>query len=120
MYIRNKEDLKFAYGFMKLAELHGLDSVRDEVKADIRKYLRKPEKEGKVIKEYGIDGFISLSPLPEFLKTKEDANEWFNDNEYLRCMPSPYDCTGQAFTNWYKIFKRGDRFWVYHSISFDV
>lgn len=39
---------------------------------------------------------------------------------YRHYYPSAYDCTGQAFTSWYKVFVRGGRFWAYHRVSVDV
>ena len=59
--------------------------------------------------------------LPEDIKTFEDADEYFREYEYIYFHPSPYDCTGQRFTSWYKIFQKPDgSFWVYHAVSMDV
>lgn len=33
---------------------------------------------------------------------------------------SPYDCTGQEFTNRYKLFRRRGHWFAYHSVSRDV
>lgn len=60
-------------------------------------------------------------PLPEDIKTLADAEEYFEEYEQIECMPSQYDCTGQTFTSWWKIFRKPDgRFWVYHAIDMDV
>lgn len=60
-------------------------------------------------------------PLPEYLETLEEAEEHFNEYERLYFDPSPYDCTGQHFTSWHKIFRKPDgRFWCYHSVSIDI
>ena len=68
----------------------------------------------------GIDGYIELLQLPEEITTRETADEWFQYNEYMECVPSAFDCTGQRFTNWYKLIERNGRWWVYHSILVDV
>lgn len=91
------------------------------LKQDIRKYNKRPMSEETIVKDYGIDGFVIRKPLPDFLTTMEDAEEWFEENEYMRCRPSMYDCTGDMFTSWYKIYKAKDgRFWCYHSIGVDI
>ena len=120
MYIRNKQDLKFAYGMLRFAQLRGLDDVAKEMKEGIRRFQQKPAREDRIVKDNGIDGYIRLSPLPACIETAEEANEYFMECEYCECIPTPYDCSGQAFTSWYKIFRRGGRFWVYHAICFDV
>ena len=57
----------------------------------------------------------------DFLKAhKADAADWFRDNCYLEAYNSPYDCTGQEFTNRYKLFRRRGHWFAYHSISRDV
>ena len=91
-----------------------------ELKRDIREYNKRPESEEVIVRDYGIDGFVIRKPLPDFLKSIEDAVEYFEENEYMRCRPSMYDCTGDLFTSWYKIYKKDGRIWCYHSISVDV
>ena len=51
--------------------------------------------------------------------SSEYQNGW-TDPRYRPYYPSAYDCTGQAFTSWYKVFVRGGRFWAYHHVSVDV
>ena len=48
---------------------------------------------------------------------KREMRAFFHRRHYY---PSAYDCTGQAFTSWYKVFARGGRFWAYHRVSVDV
>ena len=64
--------------------------------------------------------FAELLPLPEYIETMDEAVSYFEDYEYRPYYPSAYDCTGQAFTSWYKVFVRGGRFWAYHRVSVDV
>lgn len=76
--------------------------------------------ERRIVKEYGIDGYVELVSIPEVFDSESSAEEFFHDFLERECHPSQYDCTGQAFTSWYKLFKRNGRFHVYHSICFDV
>lgn len=69
----------------------------------------------------GCDSFVAKFPLPEYIETREDAVEYFKEYEYIRMIPSAFDCTGQRFTAWYKLFQKPDgRFWAYHCIGMDV
>ena len=66
------------------------------------------------------DYCIVKFPLPEDIQSKEEAREYFREYEYIRYRPTYYDCTGQSFTSWYKIFQKPDgRFWAYHAIGID-
>lgn len=130
MMVRNANDLRIAYmilnSFKTLVPAQGREKAVQEhtkrLKEEVRGYLRKKAQEPQrsIVKDYGIDGCVVLYQLPEFLKNMEDATEYFEENEMMVCRPSMYDCTGQTFTSWYKIFERRGRMWVYHSISFDV
>ena len=91
-----------------------------EMKRQIRAN-NKHDNEGKVVQDNGIDGCIIKLPLPECIKTLEEADEYFTEFEFIRYRPTYYDCTGQSFTAWYKIFQKPDgRFWAYHHIARDV
>lgn len=130
MMIRNKKDLQIAYiilrSYTTMVPLKGKEQAVQEkireLKTEIRGYFRKKAQEVQrsIVKDYGIDGYVVLYQLPDFLKNAEDATEYFEEEERMVCCPSMYDCTGQAFTSWYKIFERRGRMWVYHSIAFDV
>lgn len=67
-----------------------------------------------------MDGYVVLMELPVFLESEEDAEEYFEGHYAIRTMPSIFDCTGRAFTSWYKIFRRRDRFFAFHSVCYDV
>ena len=77
-------------------------------------------KDRRIVKNYGMDGFVLLIELPEWVKTYEDAEYWFEENERRVCRPSMYDCTGDSFTSWYKLFQRNGRWMCYHSVAFDL
>lgn len=130
MRITNKEDCRNHIRLCRLIETTFLpvtdypDDVRewlDEAKRDIRAYLHAPSPgDRRVVKDYGIDGCVMRIELPEDIQTGEEAQEWFAECEYIRYSPRPYDCTGQAFTAWYKFFRVNGRYICYHSVAVDI
>ena len=135
--IRNLEDLRTKYESLlwlnrikneNESAILDMDSYNDsikKIKKEIRDYLKEEDKrKERLIKDNGMDGGIVLFKFPsEINSIKIDsfdlADEYFKAYEYRRCRPSMYDCTGQSFTNWYKIIKRNNKFYAYHSIGFD-
>ena len=130
MIIRSKNDLKLAYETINdikemlpmaqrtEAAVEYIKSLKKDIRAFFKKEQSKPQQ--RLVKDNGIDGYIVLIQLPSFLNNKEEARMYFEENEVLSCCPSIYDCTGQAFTSWYKIVERSGRLWAYHSVCFDV
>lgn len=134
MDIRNDHDLRVAYRMVymmadTIANATGMDKgtvesllkaneTIKEIKRNIRAYQRDKaaEREQVIVKDYGMDGFITLYQLPDV----SDPEAYFEENERITCRPSAYDCTGQAFTSWHKIIKRRGHNMVYHRIAFDV
>ena len=91
------------------------------IKREIRNYNNRPAPDAHIIcADY--DGRLELVQLPDELDKalKADAADWFRDNCYLEAYNSPYDCTGQEFTNRYKLFRRRGQWFAYHSIGRDV
>lgn len=132
MQVRNSSDLKVAYETLSLygkllsecedIEPKNMKLVKEKIaeqKREIRKFYKRGN-DRRLVKDNGIDGYVLLIELPETLENKRDAEEYFEKNEEICAVPSMYDCTGQAFTSWFKVFKRRDRFMAYHSICFDV
>lgn len=133
--IQNIKDLRYKYESLLWAnelkkEVSSLDLDRynvfiNKIKKEIRDYYKmEDEHKERLIKDNGMDGYIILIELPsEINSVKIDsfelADEYFKAYEYRRCRPSMYDCTGQSFTRWYKIIKRNNKFYAYHSIDFD-
>lgn len=120
--VRNTRDLRIAYGILRIAGRGNTGEFAEklaELKQEIRKF-NKRSSDRRIVKDNGIDGFVELVELPEYLKSTEDATEYFEEYEVRHAMPSMYDCTGQAFTSWFKVFKRHNKFFAYHSICFDV
>lgn len=125
--IKNKEQLCTAYVllryYQKAAPAVGKDDLCDEnikeMKRAIRTYTHRSSDPCRTIEDDG-DRVIFLLPLPEQIATKESARGYFMSQLYIEARPSMYDCTGQAFTSWFKIIERGGRFWAYHCVCFDV
>ena len=69
-----------------------------------------------------LDVGIQLEQLPDELNsyTEDEAQELFMWNRYRTAAPSQYDCTGQLFTNWFKLTRRRGHWFAYHSIGRDV
>ena len=84
--------------------------------------ISRPAPDSRIVEERGIDGYIELVQLPNELDkaSKADADEWFRWNRYYEFYPTAYDCSGQRFTNWYKLHRRCGHWFAYHSVSFDV
>lgn len=139
--IRNKTDLQIAYWMLRDYQgkhqngqmekwLSSMDAEQKQkverkikaIKTEIRRYYRDhPASENVMVRDDGIDGYIIRFPLPDWIEDKEDGEVWFRENEYLHYYPTYYDCTGQAFTGWFKVYQRPDkRWWAYHSVRFDV
>lgn len=122
--IRCKQDLEVAYEILaivkkQIAAGKDKDDRVKELKKAIRDYNKK-EKTRWIIHDDGIDGFTALILFPEGITTYRQAHNYFMENYYCECRPSMYDCTGQAFTWGYKLVKRRDRWYCYHSVGFDV
>lgn len=132
-YYFNWKDIKVAYWglneWKKIAKMLHLDVVNNEPliqrKRAIRDFFKRESEKGvrRVINGNADDcweSVIWLLELPKEIKTRDQAEDWFQYNERLEYIPSAYDCTGQQFTSWYKLVKRRDRWWCYHCISIDV
>ena len=130
MYIANNAALKVAYEELifwknnpRLKDNALInDRIIKKLKERIRDYFRRiNQRTGRLVKsDPDGDGEIWFEELPETITTKEAAEEWFMYHRYEEATPSLYDCTGQLFTAWYKIFKRNEKYVVYHCICRDV
>lgn len=137
MAITNKKELRWRYEQLSIYnEFRSQSDCPDliderikEIKREIRAYNKRDTSvnhgmgykcEHRIVKDNGIDGFVELVSIPEAFDTIDGAETFFKDFLEIQARPSMYDCTGQAFTSWYKIFKRRGQFWAYHGVSFDV
>lgn len=122
--IKNQENLRQAYELLLIANGLGTEKAYEvaiKIKKDIRAYLKKPLPNRKYIEQDDTgDSCTILMELPKEIKTLEEANEYFECTEYIPLPNSAYDCTGKAFTSWYKCFSRHGRFMAFHRICFDV
>ena len=127
-YVRNNQDLRIAYEILRY-----LNDMADKVdnperlakriidtKRAMRRYThREVDYDRRIVKDNGMDGYISLERLPADIRDEDEANSFFVEFMILTPRPSAYDCTGQAMTNWFKVFPRNGGFYAYHSVSFD-
>lgn len=76
---------------------------------------------GHCVKDFGDGSAILLLPIigTHFDTSLDEAIRIFEDNYEMRCANSPYDCTGQMFTVWYKLVKRQGMWYAYHCIGRD-
>ena len=127
--IRNGGDLKATYEvLMDIQALRPLpgreEAVQEhirELKRDIRDYFRQQKDDGRrIIRDDGIDGYIELVMLPEYLNTKDSAAAYFEEKEVFQCPNLPGGYTGQPFTCWYRIVCRQGKMWAYHRVAYDV
>ena len=122
MTVNNDRELRVAYEILDiLADRDGdrAKQRRDSVKRAIRAYQNRPTNQTRVVRS-DYSSLVEVFPLPENLETNEDAEAYFLENHYREAILSMYDCTGQIFTSWYKIFKRRGQFWAYHATAMDV
>ena len=125
--VNSKRDYKEAYEFIGFLEDWNKELKSESVKLyiintkrNMRKYASTYSTD-RIVKDYGIDGYIKLIQLPDFIQTLDEAKEYFDENLYIHHVPDLlYDCTGESFTSWFYVFKRRNKYYAYHSIGFDV
>ena len=128
--ITDNERLRDAYALLMFmqrdisASAEKKAAVKDlaaTVKMEIRAYNNRPVSNVRIISA-DYDGRLELVQLPDKLDEAHemDATNWFRGNCYLEAYNSPYDCTGQEFTNWFYLFRRRGHWFAYHSVSRDV
>ncbi len=121
--IRDKRDLRMAYSLLRSSFEEGLSSeLTQAIKRAIRAYNRRCQEYDtthRFIKADG-DSATLLVTFPENIIDREAAEDYFRAYEERECAPGPYDCTGQVFTAWYKIFQRRGRWYAYHHLCMDV
>lgn len=150
MYINNYKDLKEAYKminffnreYQKIEKMEGeyqkinitveeqkntlvgIEKLIIEYKQAIREYqnniMDNYDLETRLIENDNYGNYTKLIKLPHYIKTYDEAELYFADNLKLHCIKSMYDCTGQHFTIWKKIFKRNNNFMVYHRVGIDI
>ena len=96
---------------------------RDEyvtgLKREVRAYNNR-ERDRRCIHEDDYGYYTMLIEFPDFIQSREEAEDWFDYHERRVYVPSPYDCTGQHMTRWYKLAYRRGRWYCYHGIAVDI
>ena len=95
-----------------------------KMKRDIREFnKRKSEMYADPQYRTFSDDYESVwirKPLPDYIKTMEDAEEYFDEEERIEMIHYPWDCTGQKFTGRHCIFEVNGRFILYHRVDIDI
>lgn len=121
--VQSKRQLRQAYEFQRMLrradDEHYSEALDISLKRAIRQYTNRPHGGVWIIEDDGGDGYTELREMPRF-DTLEEADDWFRRCYYLEARPSAYDCTGQRFTVWYKLFQRRGCWWAYHRVCVDV
>ena len=131
MDISNDRELRLKYESLYMYTTEIIPLVKDpERKVKLQKRILELKKEiriynhasisRRVIKDEGIDGYIELIELPEFISSIEKANGFFEDSIYIPSPSGLYDCTGCPFTRWYKVIRRRGKYYNYHEVGYDV
>ena len=115
--IKSKSDLRLAYWLIRECDLN--KDFIDSVKRSAREFIKGRPLKWELIKG-DFDGYVVKGYLPDELKSKAEAREWFDENERIEPYNSMYDCTGQEFTGWCRIFRVKDKWLCYHYIARDV
>lgn len=127
--VRNDDEFRLGYMILRCSRIlpgYGATHAQRKNLADLKRSLRKyahrndSEYSPRVIKDYGVNGYITVRRMPDGLKDIEMARRFFGEFLTYQLTPSQYDCTGQRFTQWFKVVERRGSFWAYHSVGFDV
>lgn len=93
------------------------ESYRHKVNSRNALRMVEPDREPdwKIVKDYGIDGYLAKCFFPGFPNTRN-----LIDDLWIEPVYSAYDCTGCMFTSWIECFPVPGGVWVYHRISCDI
>ena len=125
--IKNYEDARLAYILLREVERAGQcgETAAKKFKAAIREFYKRIPDGDELIQDAHFvcgdyDSYTYCVYMPDEVKSVSDARTWFMNHMYRELPNSQYDCTGWAFTSNYHIFKRGNRYGVYHTMAMDV
>lgn len=122
-YKEQFETIRFLSGEVeKYPELkETLAKYKHRLRHDMAQEEMRHFQAGYCVKDFGDGSIILLLPImgTYFNTSLNEAIRIFEDNYKLRCANSPYDCTGQMFTIWYKLVKRQGMWYAYHYIGCD-
>lgn len=92
----------------------------DVIKRKFRREMKTEEPDRKYFHREGSDGYYEYFAFPDNVDTVEKANEFFDAYCRIPYVDRGYDCTGQWFTCYHKIFHVGDDLCCLHYIAMDV
>lgn len=122
--VRSNNDLRDAY--FLIHALQGIQQTADvkaiirQQKWAIRHFNRRAPQPTRTIKA-DLDSLVLLEKLPISPdSTMEEAIALFEGSYFVPTPRSQYDCTGQCFTTYYKVFRRHNAWYAYHFMSRDV
>ena len=121
--IREEHEAKRTVNADDIIALHNIDEMLVETKRKIRKLNhRRAPQPACVIETGGIDddgSYIEIVLLDPSL-SRDDAEEFFEEEMRCERSLSAYDCTGQSFTQWHSIFRTPRGWKIYHSVGIDI
>ena len=128
--VRNDEDFRCGYAILcalttqldECGSTHKQRKAVVEIKRSLRRYAHQnvSEYQSRIIKDYGVDGYITIRRMPDVCRSLEDAKRFFGQFLTYPYTPSEFDCTGQRYTKWFKAVQRNGGYYVYHSVGFDI
>lgn len=111
------DSLRGQYEYKELATMRNLITRQ---KTAIRTYTHRHTPEYPLCIRCDSDSCMLLDKLPDSIGTEAEARTHFVHNFYIPRPCYAYDCTGQAFTTRYKVFRRHNAWYAYHFMSRNV
>ena len=65
------------------------------------------------------DGYFEKIVAEDNGETLDEVEEFFQDNYHIDYYDRGFDCTGQKFTSFHKIFKCAGNWIIYHYVAID-
>ena len=93
-------------------------SVKRIIRAKLKKMQKDLANEYRIVYDNGINGYIYKQILNAH--SMDEAESEFESYHHIAYTPSIYDCTGESFTAWHRIFFVNGKYVLYHRISLDV
>lgn len=91
------------------------ERYRHKVNARKRYLPERRESKWQIVKDYGIDGYLSKRFFPGPVDPADLEARY-----YIEPIYAAYDCTGCMFTSWIACFKVPGGVWCYHRIACDI
>ena len=95
------------------------DSAAPAVKRNLRRFYGQPGPRRRIIKENGINNYIEVVEMPDYVRTKEDAEDFFDNVIYMPFYVCGIYSNGKKYTLGHRIMKRGEYYIAYHEVWID-